>query len=104
MAGTEQFTIGAGVRCTDGACGTLSRVVVDPVAREVTHLLVQPRQGHEPARLVPLGLVTSAAGEARMSCTSAALGRPDPRQETPFLPGAADLPNSPPGDKLFWPP
>jgi len=36
MPGTEQFTIGAEVSCTDGVCGKLSRVVVDPVAREVT--------------------------------------------------------------------
>ncbi len=98
MAGTEQFTIGAGVRCTDGACGTLSRVVVDPVAREVTHLLVQPRQGHEPARLVPLGLVTSAAGEVRMSCTSAEFGRLDPGQETRFIAGDADVPRGARGD------
>src|SRR5258708_34731059 len=101
MAGTEQFTIGAGVRCTDGACGTLSRVVVDPVAREVTHLLVQPRQGHEPARLVPLGLVTSAAGEGRMSGTSAEFGRPDPGQETRFIPGAAGVPHNRPVDIGF---
>src|SRR5260221_13557067 len=103
MAGTEQFTIGADVRCTGGACGRLSRVVVDPVAREVTHLLVQPRQGHEPARLVPLGLVTSAAGEVRLSCTSAEFGRLDPGQETRFIAGDADVPNYRPGDIVFWP-
>jgi sporulation protein YlmC with PRC-barrel domain len=103
MTGTQQFTIGADVRCTDGACGTLSRVVVDPVAREVTHLLVQPRQEHEPARLVPLGLVTSAAGEVGLSCTSAEFGRLDPGQETRFIAGDADLVDYRPGDIVFWP-
>jgi len=53
MAGTERFTIGAGVRCTDGTCGTLSRVVVDPLAREVTHLLVQPVSGTSPSASFP---------------------------------------------------
>jgi sporulation protein YlmC with PRC-barrel domain len=103
MAGTERFTIGADVRCTDGTCGTLSRIVVDPVAREVTHLLVQPRQGHEPVRLVPLGLASSAAGEVRLSCTSAEFDRLDPGQETRFIAGDANVPNYRPGDIVFWP-
>jgi sporulation protein YlmC with PRC-barrel domain len=103
MAGTERFTIGAGVRCTDGTCGTLSRVVVDPLAREVTHLLVQPRQRHEPVRLVPLGLVSSAAGEVRLSCTLAEFDRLDAGQETRFIAGDADAPNYRPGDIVLWP-
>jgi nitrite reductase (NO-forming) len=40
MAETEPFTIGAGASCTDGACGEVSRVVVDPVARVITLLAV----------------------------------------------------------------
>jgi sporulation protein YlmC with PRC-barrel domain len=103
MPEMEQFTIGAGVRCADGMCGTLTRVVVDPVAEEVTHLLVEPRHGHEPARLVPLALVTSAAGEVRLSCTSAEFGRLDPAEETRFIAADADVPNYRPGDTVFWP-
>jgi len=37
MAETS-FVIGAGARCVDGVCGKVIRVVVDPVARAVTHL------------------------------------------------------------------
>ena len=103
MAGTQRFTIGAGVRCADGACGTLSRVVVDPVAREVTHLLVQPRAGRGPVRLVPVALVRSAAGEVQLSCTAAEFGRLDPGQETRFIAGDADVPDYRPGDIVFWP-
>jgi len=36
---SEQFTIGAEASCTDGPCGKLNRVVIDPVARELTHLI-----------------------------------------------------------------
>ena len=74
MAGTGQFTIGAGVRCTDGACGTLSRVVVDPVAREVTHLLVQPRQGHADAgeHKVPQTSRSATPPPIRLDASSAA--------------------------------
>ncbi len=32
------FTIGADARCSDGVCGKVTRVIVDPVKRAVTHL------------------------------------------------------------------
>jgi hypothetical protein len=65
MAGTTPFTIGADAICTDGACGKLTCVVVDPVAQAVTHLVVE-RHGHE--RLVPLDLADDARGEIQIRC------------------------------------
>lgn len=103
MPGTEQFAIGAEVSCADGACGRLSRLVVDPVARVVTHLIVEPRHGHEPARLVPLDLVGSAAGEIRVNCTSAEFDRLDPAEETRFIEGGMDVPDYRPTDVVSWP-
>jgi sporulation protein YlmC with PRC-barrel domain len=103
MPGTEQFTIGAEVSCTDGPCGRLSRVVADPVARTVTHLIVEPRQGHAPARLVPLGLVDSATDEIRLNSTSAEFDRLDPAEETRFIPDGMNVPNYRPTDVVFWP-
>jgi sporulation protein YlmC with PRC-barrel domain len=99
----EPFAIGAEVSCTDGACGKLSRVVVDPVARVVTHLIVEPRRGREPARLVPLGLVDSAAGEIKLNRTSAEFDRLDPAEETRFITDGADVPNYRTTDVVFWP-
>ncbi len=103
MPGTEQFTIGAEVSCTDGPCGTLSRVVADPVARVVTHLIVEPRRGHAPARLVPLDLASSAAGAIRVNCTSAEFDRLDPAEETRFIAGSTDVPDYRPTDVVSWP-
>jgi sporulation protein YlmC with PRC-barrel domain len=103
MPGTEQFTIGAEVSCSDGACGKLSRVVVDPIARAVTHLIVEPRRGHEPARLVPVGLAGSAAGEIQLNCTSAEFDVLDPAEETRFIAEYEDVPNYRPTDVVFWP-
>jgi hypothetical protein len=58
---TRQFTIGSTVRCSDGACGHLRQVVIEPIDRVLTHLVVKPdHRGREP-RLVPLGIVESAA-------------------------------------------
>ena len=39
------FRIGADASCTDGACGQVSRIIVNPATREVTHLAVDPSTG-----------------------------------------------------------
>ncbi|MGH3257262.1 MAG: hypothetical protein ACRDOU_18010 [Streptosporangiaceae bacterium] len=63
------------MRCSDGACGWVSRVVVDPAAAlTVTHLVVVPEDRHEPGRLVPLDLVHTAAGALGLRCTTADAG------------------------------
>ena len=38
-----QFTIGAEASCTDGVCGEMTRVVIDPIAETVTHLVIEPK-------------------------------------------------------------
>lgn len=38
--------------------GELGDIVVDPVAGDVTHLVIQPHNDHFQARLVPIGLVS----------------------------------------------
>src|SRR6478672_8012538 len=65
------FRIGAGARCTDGVCGQVSRIIVNPVTREVTHLAVDPKHRHGPGRLVPVDLVDTTTGQIRLRCTLA---------------------------------
>ena len=43
MARKVSFRIGADASCSDGACGHVSRIIVNPVAREVTHLVVDQK-------------------------------------------------------------
>jgi hypothetical protein len=82
------FTIGADARCTDGICGKVIRVVVDPVARAVTHLVVQPRHWPGLGRLVPLDLVDAATPrEVRLRCTRAEFGGLGFAEDTHFAPG-----------------
>ena len=57
MAATRTFIIGAQASCTDGVCGDVIRVVVDPITRTVTHLVVEPKHRIALGRLVPLTLV-----------------------------------------------
>jgi hypothetical protein len=93
MAGTP-FTIGAAASCTDGPCGLLARIIVDPVARAVTHLVVEPKHEHKHGRLVPLSLVEAVPGGIRLRCTRAEFEELDPAEETQFLP-ASGWPGSP---------
>jgi sporulation protein YlmC with PRC-barrel domain len=60
------------VRCTDGMFGELADVVIDPVERRVTHLVVEPHHRHDLARLVPVELATPEADPPptiALSCT-----------------------------------
>lgn len=90
MTRTTQFTIGARTSCTDGVCGELGRLVINPIAGTVTHLVVSPEHRHTTGRLVPLTLldsITSTADDIQLRCTLADFGRLEPAEETHFLPG-----------------
>jgi sporulation protein YlmC with PRC-barrel domain len=55
-----QIIIGADVRCTDGACGHLQRIVIDPIDNKLTHLAVEPGHGVQVGRrLVPVDQVAT---------------------------------------------
>ncbi len=103
MADTTQFTIGAEASCTDGICGEVIRVVVDPVARVVTHLVVEPKHRRGLGRLVPLDLVDTTTGEVRLRCTLAAFEDLDLAEETQFLPGSGGYAEYGPGQVITWP-
>lgn len=82
MAGTTPLTIGADVTCADGVGGKVSRLVIDPRAHTVTHLVVNDRQFQD--RLVPLNLVDvdAATGKIRLRCTIAEFENLDPADKT----------------------
>jgi sporulation protein YlmC with PRC-barrel domain len=92
MAETASFTIGARASCTDGVGGEVTCVVVDPLARSVTHLVVQPKHRHGAARLVPLDLVDATTGEIRLRCSLAEFENLAPAEGTRFLPGTPGYP------------
>ncbi len=89
MSETTEFTIGSDVSCSDGACGELRRVVVDPIARALTHLVVEAKHGQGMGHLVPVDLVSSAGAEIHLRCTVAQFEALDDAEETQFLPGAS---------------
>jgi len=103
MADTNEFTIGADVSCTEGDCGKVLRVVVDPIARAVTHLVVEPKHRQGLGRLVPLDLVDATTGEIRLRCTMAEFEQLDSAEETQFIPGSSGYAAYGPGQVVSWP-
>ena len=72
----SQFTIGVEATCTDGLCGEVTQVVVDPIAGAVTDLIVEPkhRQGlgrleNSPGALPCSWTTTTTNGGTRRSAT-----------------------------------
>ena len=99
-----QYTIGAEVTCSDGVCGDLTRVVIDPVARILTHLIVEPKHRQGQGRLVPIDLVDTTAEEISLRCGAAEFDALEHAEETHFLPEeAGEQMGYGAGQTLAWP-
>jgi hypothetical protein len=83
------LAIGAAAVCRDGFPGELKGLVLEPMARTVTHLVVEPEGGHGLARLVPLDHADAAAEPIRLRYTEAEFKDLSPAEETlaEFVPG-----------------
>lgn len=105
MPDTSQFTIGAETSCSDGPIGKVCRVIVDPVAEKVTHLVIEPEHRRDPERLVPLDLVDSAAATIRLNCSRAEFAKLQPAQENQFIPATTGYEGYGygPGQVGYWP-
>jgi hypothetical protein len=84
LANGLELVIGAEVMCSGGAvCGEVERVIVDPRARTVTHLVVRVKHRRILDRLVPVGLVEAAerGSGVRLGCSVDDFGALDPAEE-----------------------
>ncbi len=83
------LVIGSNAVCSDGYSGEVLAVVVDPVTRTVTHVVVEPKGRVGLARLVPLDLVDASPGQVRLGCTEAEFKGLEAAEETlaEFVPG-----------------
>lgn len=67
-----RLEMGAPVHCTNDVLGELADLVIDPIRKRVTHLVVEPHHQHGHARLVPVELVEGGEEERReivLRCT-----------------------------------
>lgn len=98
-----QFPIGAEVACSDGVCGHLIRVVVNPVARTVTHLVVEPTRRSGLGRLVPIDLVETSGAQVQLRCVLAEFAELAIAEDTEFLPGMGSAVGYDPQQVSAWP-
>jgi hypothetical protein len=81
MAAETEFAIGARASCSDGYCGELRRLIIDPATDTVTHLVIERGHSKEAARLVPGDLAETTDGEIRLRCTLAEFDKFDHAEE-----------------------
>jgi len=86
MSEETEYAIGAQVYCEDGECGELTRVVVDPIKRAITHLVVEQPHSQEVGRLVPIDLVeTATEQQLRLRCTREKFEAFEAAEDTKFI-------------------
>ena len=79
-------------------------MVIDPVARALTHLVVEPRHRRGLGRLVPIDLVDNATGEEIcLRCSAAEFDALEEAEETHFLSEASERMGYEAGQVLSWP-
>jgi sporulation protein YlmC with PRC-barrel domain len=83
--------MGARVVASDGECGELARVVVNPVAQTLTDLVVAPKHHPGLGRLVPVELVEAVeSDQIHLRCSTARFHELDDAEEIQFLPADTD--------------
>jgi sporulation protein YlmC with PRC-barrel domain len=103
MADITALTIGVKARCSDGECGRVTQVVIDPIGDKVTHLIVEPEGREGLGRLVPVSLVQTGGDHVDLQCTRAEFDGLEIAEEVRFLPGTEGYPGYDPEQMLVWP-
>lgn len=99
----QVIEIGADARCRDGPCGQVRCVVVDPVARDVTHTVVEGNHRQGLGRLLPLDLVGAARNQVSLTCDLAAFKDLAVAEEIEFMPGSVGYATYGPEETLTLP-
>jgi hypothetical protein len=100
---STEFVIGSSVSCSDGPGGELTRVVVDPAARTVTHLVVKAQHRGGTSRLVPVRLAGAGTAAIQLRCTTSQFEGLREAEETQVVPGALGELGDGPDGKLSAP-
>ena len=81
-----RLELGTSVHCSGEKLGELADVVIDPLTRRITHLVVSGDGGFQAGRLVPIGLAEADGGaELCLRCSVEEAGRFKPVQDFAYL-------------------
>jgi hypothetical protein len=84
--------VGADVQCTDGLCGRCTYVLVNPVQKEITHLVVKEEESPHAERVVPIAAVNETTPDMiLLRYSTEELGNLDPFIEDEYI--REDLPD-----------
>lgn len=86
----KEIPTDAKVECADGPCGRSTDLIVNPVQRRITHLVVKDETlPGSPDRLVPVEQVAEASSTLiRLRCTRAEVAEMQPFTTTRYVQGA----------------
>jgi sporulation protein YlmC with PRC-barrel domain len=100
----------ASVECADGVCGVSTHVVINPISKKVTHLVVKQGESPHVERMVPVDWITQTTHNLiRLECTKEKLGHQEMFAETDYVKlDPAELPPAAPapfigGLYMYWP-
>jgi uncharacterized membrane protein len=78
--------LGAQVQCTDGYGGSVTHLIVEPLARRLTHIVVQDYTVPAVEHLVPIGRVATTTHErVRLDCTREILAALEPFADERYI-------------------
>ncbi len=104
MSGSARFRIGTEVVAKDAVCGELSRVIIDPVAKALTHLVVAPRHHDGLGQMVPIELVEATQDDQiRLNCDEAQFRALEDSQDVEVLPASSNVWGYGTGQAQMWP-
>jgi uncharacterized membrane protein/uncharacterized protein YrrD len=92
MTQSREIAIGATVVCSDGEFGKLTDVIVNPVRRRLTHVVVQERGGAARSLVVPveqIGDFEASRQTVRLRCTLAEAAKLPEFYATHYVPSTA---------------
>ena len=82
------ISIQADVVCVDGTCGTTTCVIIDPIRKDITHIVVREKGFIGLEKLVPVDkILESTSNQIRLACTLNEFVLMDDFSEYKFLPG-----------------
>ena len=81
-----KIPLDARVQCTDGPGGRVVQVIVNPITRKMTHVVVEEKKSPQVERLVPLRSIVETGDELiYLGCSLQELGQMTPLIESEFL-------------------
>jgi len=82
-----ELKLGARASCPDGQCGEVTRTILDPHARTITHLIIEHKYQIGSGRLVPIDLVDTTGDQITLRCTLAEFDELAPAEEVELVEG-----------------